>query len=590
MTESGAGAGGAGDQAADPPRADQRLRQDRPGGAGPGAARGGRAARLHRLDGEADRGGGGPGHRGRGADRLPRVPGRPGQDAAPARARGHPRRPAAGLAPRAARRARRRAVRAGRRQPLPVPRRPSPRAPPPTSAWSRSTSAARRWSAPRPRTTRRSRSSSTRSATATCSKAVADGASTWPQRKRLAGEAFQHTAAYDVAVAAGSPTATRTPGTGRQPLDPARASPASSARRTPAGSVLRYGENPHQPAALYTDGSGTGLAVRRAAARQGDVLQQLRRHRGRPPRRVRPRRQPCVAIIKHANPCGIAVGADVAEAHRKAHACDPLSAFGGVIAVNRRCPSPWPSRSPRSSPRSSSRPATRTARWRCWPARRTSGCCAAPTAPPRTVEFRPIDGGALLQVKDRLQAAGDDPADWTLATGRAAVRRRAGRPGLRLARLPRGEVQRDPARQGRRDGRRRHGPGQPRRLGEARRPAGRRGAGARLRTPRPTRSSRSPTASRCWPRRASRPSSSRAARSATKQVVEAAKAAGRHDVPHRDAALLPLSPGRTPPSRGRAAGPEGRKARPQCRTPRAPSVPGASCTRVTDPCGALRLR
>src|SRR2546430_6074653 len=45
--------------------------------------------------------------------------------------------------------------------------------------------------------------------------------------------------------------------------------------------------------------------------------------------------EPCVAVIKHATPCGIAVGADVAEAHRKAHACDPTSAFGGVIAVNR---------------------------------------------------------------------------------------------------------------------------------------------------------------------------------------------------------------------------------------------------------------
>ena len=45
--------------------------------------------------------------------------------------------------------------------------------------------------------------------------------------------------------------------------------------------------------------------------------------------------EPAVAIIKHANPCGIAVGADVAEAHRKAHACDPVSAFGGVIAANR---------------------------------------------------------------------------------------------------------------------------------------------------------------------------------------------------------------------------------------------------------------
>src|SRR5690606_33960167 len=45
--------------------------------------------------------------------------------------------------------------------------------------------------------------------------------------------------------------------------------------------------------------------------------------------------EPAVAIIKHANPCGIAVGADVAEAHRRAHATDPVSAYGGVIAVNR---------------------------------------------------------------------------------------------------------------------------------------------------------------------------------------------------------------------------------------------------------------
>ncbi len=61
--------------------------------------------------------------------------------------------------------------------------------------------------------------------------------------------------------------------------------------------------------------------------------------------------EPAVAIIKHANPCGIAVGADVAEAHRRAHACDPVSAFGGVIASTVRSASRWPSRSRRSSPR-----------------------------------------------------------------------------------------------------------------------------------------------------------------------------------------------------------------------------------------------
>ena len=74
--------------------------------------------------------------------------------------------------------------------------------------------------------------------------------------------------------------------------------------------------------------------------------------------------EPAVAIIKHANPCGIAVGADVAEAHRKAHACDPMSAFGGVIATNRPVSVAMADRWPRCSPRSSSRPGTTTARSR----------------------------------------------------------------------------------------------------------------------------------------------------------------------------------------------------------------------------------
>ena len=79
---------------------------------------------------------------------------------------------------------------------------------------------------------------------------------------------------------------------------------------------------------------------------------------------------PAVAIVKHTNPCGIAVGgtdADdpVADAHRKAHACDPVSAFGGVIAVNRPVSRGWPSRSPRCSPRWWSPRASWRAAWTC---------------------------------------------------------------------------------------------------------------------------------------------------------------------------------------------------------------------------------
>ncbi len=98
--------------------------------------------------------------------------------------------------------------------------------------------------------------------------------------------------------------------------------------------VLRYGENPHQSAALYR-GLQPGARARRAAARQGDVATTTTSTPTPPGGPRTTTTDPCVAIIKHANPCGIAVGTDIASAHRKAHACDPLSAFGGVIAANR---------------------------------------------------------------------------------------------------------------------------------------------------------------------------------------------------------------------------------------------------------------
>ena len=101
--------------------------------------------------------------------------------------------------------------------------------------------------------------------------------------------------------------------------------------------MLRYGENPHQHAALYTNGFQPQPALAQARQLHGkemsynnyvdaDAAVRAAHDHGD---------QPTVAVIKHANPCGIAVGADVAEAHRKAHECDPVSAFGGIIATNR---------------------------------------------------------------------------------------------------------------------------------------------------------------------------------------------------------------------------------------------------------------
>ena len=111
-------------------------------------------------------------------------------------------------------------------------------------------------------------------------------------------------------------------------------SPGSALRA--AAPSLRYGENPHQAAALYTDPAApAGLA--QAEQLHGKEMSYNNYVDADAAWRAANdfADQPAVAIIKHANPCGIAVGADVAEAHRKAHACDPVSAFGGVIAVNR---------------------------------------------------------------------------------------------------------------------------------------------------------------------------------------------------------------------------------------------------------------
>lgn len=229
-------------------------------------------------------------------------------------------------------------------------------------------------------------------------------------RKRLAAQAFSHTAAYDVAVANWFEESGYT--------ETEDAFPAFLGSAFERQNVLRYGENPHQGAALYTDGSG-GLVERAAAARQGDVVQQLRRHRRRPPRRLRPRRVAAVAIIKHANPCGIGTGADVAEAHRKAHECDPASAYGGVIAVNRPVTVALAEQIAPIFTEVVVAPGYEDGAVEVLARKKNLRVLLAPEAPANRQEARPISGGVLLQDADRMHAEGDDPATWTLASGEA---------------------------------------------------------------------------------------------------------------------------------------------------------------------------
>jgi phosphoribosylaminoimidazolecarboxamide formyltransferase/IMP cyclohydrolase len=244
--------------------------------------------------------------------------------------------------------------------------------------------------------------------------AARSGGFTYAERKALAAKAFVHTATYDVHVASwmGSVLTDSSEGTGF---------PAWIGGTWEKAAVLRYGENPHQPAALYTSGhGGAGLAAaqqlhgkemsynnyvdtdaaRRAAYDHGDA--------------------PTVAIIKHANPCGIAVGADVAQAHRRAHECDPVSAFGGVIATNVPVSRAMAEQVAEVFTEVIVAPGYEDGAVEILQGKKNIRILVAEPLTSGGVETRPISGGLLMQHTDRFQADGDDPANWTLATGEAA--------------------------------------------------------------------------------------------------------------------------------------------------------------------------
>lgn len=248
-------------------------------------------------------------------------------------------------------------------------------------------------------------------------KAASSGGFDLERRRELATAAFEHTAAYDVAVASWM-------GQGESVL------PSWIGQTWRQAETLRYGENPHQQAALYTpaDMQPRGLAggvllggkamsynnyvdadaAWRAAWDQGE--------------------QPTCAIIKHANPCGIAVGETIEAAHARAHACDPVSAFGGIIAVNREVTVELAEQirpiftevvlAPSFSEQALS------------VLREKKNLRLVQVDPPTRggIELRPVDGGLLAQQRDLIEAAGtrddgtvfgDDPKRWRCVAGQA---------------------------------------------------------------------------------------------------------------------------------------------------------------------------
>ena len=246
--------------------------------------------------------------------------------------------------------------------------------------------------------------------------AVAAGGFTYEQRKRLAAEAFAHTAAYDVAVASwmGNVLTDTSEGTGF---------PEFTGATWTKKAVLRYGENPHQPAALYSHWRGGLAAAEQVHGKEMSYNNYVDTDAAR--RAANDFAEPAVAIIKHANPCGIAVGSDVAEAYVRANACDPTSAFGGVIAVNRPVTVAMAEAMKETFTEAIVAPAYEDGAVEVLQSLPRGGknirilVCPADQHPD-PVEFRGISGGVLMQRVDHVDAEGDDPSTWTLATGEAA--------------------------------------------------------------------------------------------------------------------------------------------------------------------------
>ena len=252
--------------------------------------------------------------------------------------------------------------------------------------------------------------------------AVRGGGFTLEQRKRLAAEAFVHTATYDVHVASwmGNAYTDTSDGSGF---------PAWLGGTWDKAAVLRYGENPHQRAALYTNGFQPRPGLAQARQLHGkemsynnyvdaDAAVRAAYDHGD---------QPTVAVVKHANPCGIAVGADIAEAHRKAHDCDPVSAFGGIIAANRPVTAEMARTVADIFTEVVVAPGFEPEALDVLRAKRNVRVleCAAPAR--AGVETRPISGGLLMQQRDAVDAVvegedgsvtgGDDPRHWRLVSG-----------------------------------------------------------------------------------------------------------------------------------------------------------------------------
>ena len=219
-------------------------------------------------------------------------------------------------------------------------------------------------------------------------------------RRRLAAKAFAHTAAYDSAIAAYLET------------DPFPATLPLAWERV---QTLRYGENPHQPAAFYRQPAAAAHSIAQAVQLQGKELSYNNiLDADAAIQAVQLFERPTVAIIKHTNPCGLASHDDLLEAYKQARAGDPLSAFGGIVALNRPVDGGLAEALKKYFYEVIVAPGYSDNALAILGAKEQLRLLQiAIEAPAAAYEYRSVGGGLLVQARDLYQ---DDPTDWQVVT------------------------------------------------------------------------------------------------------------------------------------------------------------------------------
>ena len=233
--------------------------------------------------------------------------------------------------------------------------------------------------------------------------AIKAGGTTLDERRRFALEVFRTTAEYDLTIASWLGT--------QISMD----IPDWFGLIWNRQSSLRYGENPHQKAAIYRGGP-PGI-VNAVQSHGKEMSFNNYTDADAAWRAALDHSQPCVAIIKHANPCGIATGKDIASAYLAAHACDPVSAFGGVVAANRKVDLAMAEPLSKIFTEVLIAPAFDADALEVLmkkPSIRILQCDLTAINP---VELRPVSGGALLQESDLIDAPGDSAMNWEQVSG-----------------------------------------------------------------------------------------------------------------------------------------------------------------------------